>query len=73
MISGDHMADNYGFTLEKQRAVERMRELNARAKYRQSTPPLQSENKKQYTDSNTKNDNFLSSFFSGLNLPFWVI
>lgn len=70
MISGDCMAENYGFALEKQRAVERMRELNARAKYRQNAAPPKHELQNQNKDESRENAGGSPPLFSGFNLPF---
>lgn len=62
MISGDDMLgdNNYNFNLEKQRAAERLKELNERSKYRQSNT--------QNTAKATMPEK--SGFLSGFNIPF---
>ena len=62
MISGDDMLgyENYDFNLEKQRAAERLKELNARSKYRQGE--TQSKQKKSQPEK--------SGFLSDFNIPF---
>ena len=62
MISGDTMIGdaNYDFNLEKQHAAERLKELNARSKYRQGNTQ----------NTAKKSEPQKSGFLSDFNIPF---
>ena len=66
MISGDIMpsGENFDFNLEKQRATERLRELNARSKYKPNNSGI-----KRPAD-NAHTDNRPQGILSQLNIPF---
>ena len=70
MISGDIMPpdEKFDLNLEKQRATERLRELNARSKY----PPNFNSQQCDVKDQNKKadEDHVHNEFLPGLKIPF---
>lgn len=70
MISGDIMPpdEKFDFNLEKQRAAERLRELNARSKYPNNftAPPCNVKSRGNKTDKRPEHPDFLP----GLKIPF---
>ena len=67
---GDSMSEDYGFTLEKQRAVERMRELNARAKYKHNASASTASPQHESSDNNRRFAASQADFHTGINIPF---
>ena len=57
--------ERFDLHLEKQRAAERMRELNARSKYRQNAPVTDTHRHTNNTEPNSP-----PGFLSELNIPF---
>lgn len=58
-----------GFNAEKQQAIERMKELNSRSKYRQNTHSANmAHQNKNRSGANSKQSS--QSFLSGFNIPF---
>ena len=70
MISGDIMPpdENFDFNLEKQRAAERMRELNARSKYPPNFGAQQCDVKCQ--NKKVEEHHGHNEFLPGLKIPF---